>query len=67
MSFASLSAPLAVVSIINGTQPFIMLLLGGFFTAFLPHLITEHNEHTHLIHRIVSASVIFVGVILLFV
>jgi transporter family protein len=66
MSFASLSAPLAVVSIINGTQPFIMLIIGGLLTLFLPHIISEQNGRARLVHRIVSSAVIFAGVVLLF-
>lgn len=67
MSFASLSAPLAVVSIINGTQPFIMLLIGGMFTLFLPHIISKQNGRASLVHRIVSSAVIFAGVVFLFI
>jgi drug/metabolite transporter (DMT)-like permease len=67
MSFASLSVPLAVVSIISGTQPFMALIIGALFTVFLPNIITERRDRTHLVHRIASSTVIFVGVVLLFV
>ena len=66
MSFATLSAPLAVVTLINGLQPFIILVLGIILTLVFPKLIQEDITKKTLIQRSFSSVVMFLGIYLLF-
>ena len=66
MAFATLSAPIALVWIINGTQPFIILAMGWIMTIFIPHIIKEKITRKYLVQRVISMLVMFVGIYLLF-
>lgn len=59
--FASLLAPLALVSVVSGFQPFFVFALGVFLTIFFPKVGTESLIKKHLIQKIAAISVMFIG------
>ena len=67
VAFATLSTPIALIWIINGLQPFIILVLGIIINLTIPHLIKESAERKHLVQRGVCSVIIFIGIYLLFI
>lgn len=65
MNFATLLAPLTLAWVVNGFQPFFLLLYGVLLTLFLPKLAEENITKKHLTHKILAISVMFIGVIVL--
>jgi len=65
MNFATLLAPLALVWVVNGFQPFFVLLIGIFITLFFSHLGKESLKKQHVVQKIIAIAVMFVGVYLL--
>ncbi len=65
-NFASLSAPLALVWVINGVQPFIVFVYGIILTLFFPHIGKETLDKTTVLQRVFSIALIFIGVYFLF-
>jgi len=64
-NFATLLAPLVLVSLVTSFQPFFAILIGTLLTMFLPHISTEAITRRHLGHKIFSTAVIFFGTYLL--
>jgi len=65
MNFATLLAPLALVWVVNGFQPFFVLLIGIFITLFFSRLGKESLKRQHIVQKIVAIAVMFAGVYLL--
>ncbi|MDO8241114.1 MAG: EamA family transporter [Candidatus Moranbacteria bacterium] len=61
-SFASLLAPITLVWVVNGFQPFFVFLLGIIITIFAPKLGEESLLKKHLVQRFVSIAIMFIGV-----
>lgn len=66
MGFASLAAPIAMVNIINGIQPFIIFVLGLLFSIWIPHIIEENTTRRYIVQRVFSIVILFVGIWVLF-
>lgn len=64
-NFASLLAPVTLVWVVNGTQPFFVFLYGVIITLFLPKLGKESLVKEHLIQKIISIAVMGVGTYLI--
>jgi len=65
MNFATLLAPLALVWVVNGFQPFFVLLIGIFITLFFSRLGKESLKKQHIIQKVTAIAIMFVGVYLL--
>lgn len=63
--FASLLAPLALVQVVNGFQPFFVFIFGIILTLFFPHLGSEKLTKKSIYQKIVAIIIIFVGTYLL--
>lgn len=61
VTFASLLAPLALVSVLNGLTPVFVFLIGLFLTLVFPHIIKENVEKKTLLLKIVFIIIIFIG------
>lgn len=59
--FATLLAPLALVWVVNGFQPFFVFLYGLILTIFFPHLGSESLLKRHLIQKVISIIIMFIG------
>jgi len=64
-TFASLLAPIALVQIVNGFQPFFVLLYGILLTKIAPSLVKEDISKKALAQKIVFIILIFLGTYLL--
>lgn len=60
-NFATLLAPLALVTVVNGFQPFFILLYGIILAMFFPNIIKENLSKRYLLHKIFAISLMFVG------
>ncbi len=67
MGFATLSAPIALVAVINGIQPAIIFIIGLILTLWIPHVIEEKITKGFIIQRVVSIVIMFVGIYFLIV
>ncbi len=63
--YASIFVPVALATIIGGTQPIFVVLYGWFFTRFAPKFITENITRDHMIQKFVAIAVIIGGVIII--
>lgn len=61
ISFATLSAPVALVMVIGSYQPLFVLLTGIIGTLLLPKLFDEKIKGRMLVQKIVSVVIIFLG------
>jgi drug/metabolite transporter (DMT)-like permease len=61
ISYASLLVPIAIVSVISGTQPLFLFLFGALFTLFFPKIATEDLSRKVIVQKLSSAVVIFIG------
>ncbi|MBU0998243.1 EamA family transporter [Patescibacteria group bacterium] len=64
-NFASLLAPITLIWVVNGTQPFFVFFYGILITLFLPKLGKESLAKEHLIQKILSIIVMGIGTYLL--
>jgi drug/metabolite transporter (DMT)-like permease len=60
-NYATLLAPLVLVSLVTNFQPFFVIAIGTVLTIFLPHLGTETITRRHLGQKIFASLVIFGG------
>jgi drug/metabolite transporter (DMT)-like permease len=60
-NFASLLTPIALTWIVDGFQPFFVLLYGVLLTMFFPHISQENISRKHLAHKILAISIMFIG------
>jgi uncharacterized membrane protein len=65
LNYASLLAPLALVSSVANIQPFFVIVIGIMLTVFAPWLGKETITRSHLVQKILSSLVIFAGAYLL--
>jgi len=65
MNFATLLAPLALVWVVNGFQPFFVLFFGIIITLFFPRFSKENLLKKHLAQKVIAILIIFIGVYLL--
>lgn len=65
-NYATLLAPLALVTLVNGFQPFFVIGLGIIATLFIPIANKESLLKKHLAQKLVSVIIIFAGTYLLF-
>lgn len=63
--YASLLAPLALVQVVNGFQPFFVFLYGVLLTIFMPNFGTESLIKKHLFQKLIAIGVIFLGTYIL--
>lgn len=63
VNIATLLAPLALVSAVNGVQPLFVLLLGIATTIFAPHLGRENIQRRFLTQKIISIVIIVAGAV----
>lgn len=61
VSYATLLTSLTLVWVVNGFQPFFVFLIGIILTLFFPHLGSESLVKKHLVQKIASIVVIFIG------
>lgn len=60
-------APIALISVLGGIQPFFVFLLAALFTIFAPGIIREDIGYRVVILKVVALIIIFSGAYLLFV
>lgn len=65
-NYASLLAPLALVTLVNGFQPFFVIGIGVVATLFISNANKESLLKKHLAQKVVSVVIIFAGTYLLF-
>jgi uncharacterized membrane protein len=64
--YALLLAPSAsLVAVLGGIQPFYVLVLGGLFTVFFPHIISENISREEILQKVVGVTIIVVGISIL--
>ena len=65
-TWALLFAPSAsLVAVLGGIQPFYVLILGGLFTVFLPNIVRENITRGEVLHKLIGATIIVLGIALL--
>jgi len=64
-NFASLLAPLALVQVVNGAQPLVVLFMGVILTIFFPKIIKEDISWKMLSQKLIFIILILGGVYLL--
>lgn len=62
MNFATILAPLALVWVVNGFQPFFVFILGIILTVFSPALGKESMLKKHLMQKFATIVIMFIGV-----
>jgi drug/metabolite transporter (DMT)-like permease len=65
LNYASLLAPLALVSSVANVQPFFVIVIGLLLTVFAPRLGKESITRRHLGQKIACTMIIFVGTFIL--
>ncbi|MBX4209346.1 EamA family transporter [Candidatus Parcubacteria bacterium] len=65
-NFASLLAPLALVWVVNGFQPFIVFIYGVILTLFMPRFGKEDISKRVVIQKLSAMAVMLVGICFLF-
>lgn len=64
--YALLLAPSAsLVAVLGGMQPFYVLIIGTLFTVFLPKVVQENITRGEIIQKVIGASVIVLGIVVL--
>jgi len=64
-TYAILLAPVALVGLINGFQPFFVFLIGAFVTLIVPSLIKEDLSKRKIIQKLIFISILFIGAVIL--
>lgn len=64
-NFASLLAPVTLIWVVNGTQPFFVFMYGVILTIFFPKLGVESLAKRHLTQKAVAIAVMFLGTYLI--
>jgi len=63
-SFASLLAPVAMIWVVNGAQPFLVLALGFVLTKFFPKIQKEDTSNASLLRKFAAITLIVIGLAL---
>ena len=64
-NFATLLAPITLIWVVNGLQPFFVFLYGILLTIFFPKISQENITKKHLAHKLIAIFLIFVGTTLI--
>ncbi|MFA5947252.1 MAG: EamA family transporter [Patescibacteria group bacterium] len=64
-AYLSLSIPLAILSTLNGFQPFFLFLYGIILTVFFPHISKESLATRHIIQKIIAVIIMIIGTYIL--
>ncbi|MBP7927814.1 EamA family transporter [Patescibacteria group bacterium] len=64
-NFATLLAPVTIVTLVNGFQPLFIFIYGVFLTVFFPHIVKENIAKKYLIQKIGAITIMLVGTFLL--
>ncbi|MFA5945809.1 MAG: EamA family transporter [Patescibacteria group bacterium] len=64
-AFLSLTLPLAVLSTLNGFQPFFIFLYGALLTIFFPHIAKESLTKKHIAQKLIAIVVMLIGTYIL--
>ena len=65
INFASTLAPLALVWVVNGFQPFFVFFYGVLLTIFLPKIGFERLEKKIIFQKLLAIIVMFIGTYLI--
>jgi uncharacterized membrane protein len=65
ISFATLLAPIALVQVVNGAQPFFIFLFGVLLTWFFPKVAKEDLSRKILMQKILFIAIMFAGTYLI--
>jgi hypothetical protein len=60
-NFASLLAPITVIWIVNGFQPFFVFAYGVILTLLFPKVVKENIGRKFLVQKILAIVIMFVG------
>jgi uncharacterized membrane protein len=60
-TYATLLAPLSLVWVVNGFNPFFVFVIGFFLTIFFPGLIKENLSKRTILQKLFFIAIIFVG------
>lgn len=60
-NFASLLAPITLTWVVDGFQPFFVLLYGVILTLFFPHISQENISKKRLAHKFLAIVIMFIG------
>jgi uncharacterized membrane protein len=63
LHFATLLAPLALVWVVVGFQPFFVFIFGVLITLFFPKFGMESLVKKHLLQKIIAISIMFIGAV----
>jgi drug/metabolite transporter (DMT)-like permease len=61
LSYASLLAPIAIVSVVSSTQPLFLFIFGALITIFLPAIAQEDVSKPVITQKVIAALIIFFG------
>lgn len=64
-NFASLLAPVTLIWVVNGTQPFFVFIYGVIVTLFFPKIGVESLAKRHLVQKLVAIAIMFLGTYLI--
>jgi len=64
-TFVSLSAPVAIVSVLNSVQSVFVLIIGLFLTKFFPQYIKEDISRNRVIQKVFFIGVIIIGIMMI--
>jgi drug/metabolite transporter (DMT)-like permease len=65
INYASLLAPLALVWVVNGVQPFFVLAMGVLLAIFFPKLTDESLDKKYIFQKVIAIVIMFLGMYLL--
>lgn len=66
MNFATLLAPIALIYVVNSFQPVFVFLLGLLITLLFPHIIKESLSKKHVMQKVLTISMMAVGLLMLY-
>jgi drug/metabolite transporter (DMT)-like permease len=64
-NFASLLAPITLVFLVNGLQPFFVFFYGLILTLFFPHISQEKISRRHIVQKLIAIIIMFFGTYLI--
>jgi drug/metabolite transporter (DMT)-like permease len=64
-AYATLLAPIALVTLVSGYQPVFVFIIGTIITIFFPHIVEEKITKRALLHKGVAIAIIILGTYLL--
>ncbi len=64
-SFATLLAPVAIIWMVNGIQPFLVILFGFFLTKFFPKIQKEDIGGKSIVRKVIAVLMMLIGLAML--